>query len=162
MDRIRPDHVHVDDVDDEVWTDRDGSHLTWRTLVGRHDSPTESLSGGVAELAPGAGRLERHRHAPAEVYHVLAGTGVVTVDTERFAVRPGSTVFIPPGAWHAIDNTGDGPLRLFYCFAVDRFDHVRYEYASEVEGSGGRGAHDAHGTHGTPGAEPGAPPDEPD
>jgi mannose-6-phosphate isomerase-like protein (cupin superfamily) len=131
MDGARPTHVHVDDVDDEVWHDRDGSRLTWRTLVGRADSPTTSLSGGVAELAPGGGRLEQHRHAPAEVYHVLAGIGVVTVGDERFEVRTGSTVFIPPASWHAIENTGNDALRLFYCFPVDRFDDVRYEYASD-------------------------------
>lgn len=127
----RPTHVHVDDVGDEAWPDRDGSRLTWRTLLGRPDSPTESLSGGVAELAPGGGRLEMHRHAPAEVYHVLAGRGLVTVGDERFDVRAGSTVFIPPATWHSIENTGDDALRLFYCFAVDRFDDVVYQYVTD-------------------------------
>lgn len=131
MDGVRPAHVHVDDVGDEEWSGRDGTLITWRTLVGRPDSPTVGLSGGVAELVPGGGRLELHRHAPAEVYHFLAGSGTVTVGDDSFAVRAGSTVFVPPATWHAIENTGDTVLRLFYCFPVDRFDDVVYEYAVE-------------------------------
>ena len=96
MDAVRPAHVHVDDVADEMWHGRDESRLTWRTLVGRPDSPTESLSGGVAGLAPGGGRLERHRPAPAEVYHVLACTGGVAVGDDRFEWRTGPSVFSPP------------------------------------------------------------------
>ncbi len=130
--RIGPVHVHVDDVPDEGWDDREASAISWRTLVGRPDSPTNELSGGVAVLVPGAGRLERHRHAAGEVYHVLAGTGIVVVEQEEFAVRAGSTLFIPASAWHAIENTGDCELRIFYCFAVDRFTDVVYEYASDL------------------------------
>ena len=128
---MRPTHVHPDDVADESWTGRAESHLTWRTLIGRPDTPTAGLSGGVAELAPDGGRLEPHRHAPAELYHVLAGTGVVVVGEECFDVRAGSTVFIPPATWHAIENTGPDALRLFSCFPVDRFDEVVYEYAGD-------------------------------
>lgn len=126
-------HIHADDVDDESWPGRPGTSITWRTLVGRPDSATVGLSAGVATLVPAGGRLERHRHAPPEVYHVLDGVGVVTVGDERFDVRAGSTVYIPSLAWHAIDNTGPSAMRLFYCFAADRFADVRYEYAADLD-----------------------------
>ena len=129
---MRPIHIHPDDVDDESWTGRPGTSITWRTLVGRPDSAVVGLSAGVAALVPAGGRLERHRHAPPEVYHVLEGEGVVTVGDERFAVRAGSTISIPSFAWHAIDNTGSTVMRLFYCFAADRFADVVYEYADDT------------------------------
>ena len=129
-------HVNEPDVPVEQWAERGGSVLTWRTLVGHGRVPSAGLSAGIAELAPGGGRLERHRHAPPEVYHVLAGTGVVTVDDERFEVAPGSTVYIPGRAWHAIGNSGHGALRLFYCFPSDRFADVVYEYASDSHATG--------------------------
>lgn len=52
----------------------------------------------------------RHRHAPEEIYCVLAGGA--RFDSEGrapFAVRPGDTVHHAPNQWHAIDMT-PGPL----------------------------------------------------
>jgi mannose-6-phosphate isomerase-like protein (cupin superfamily) len=126
-------HIHPDDVDDESWDSRSGSRITWRTLLGRDGSAPAGLTSGVADLPPGGGRLELHRHDPPEVYHVLAGTGVVTVGADHHDVRPGSTVLIPSSTWHAIHNTGAEVLRLFYCFPVDHFGDVVYEYADELD-----------------------------
>lgn len=129
-------HMNEPDVPVEEWAGRDGSVLTWRTLVGHGRVPSAGLSAGVAELAPGCGRLEQHRHAPPEVYHVLAGTGLVTVGDDRFDVAPGSTLYIPGHAWHGVENTGPGALRLFYCFPTDRFADVVYEYAADTHTAG--------------------------
>ncbi len=52
-----------------------------------------------------------HSHPEAEqVYVVVAGTGLMRVNDEVQEVAPGMLVFIPPGAKHAIRNTGSDPL----------------------------------------------------
>jgi len=52
-----------------------------------------------------------HSHPEAEqVYVVVSGTGLMRVDDEAQEVAPGTLVFIPRGAKHAIRNTGSEPL----------------------------------------------------
>lgn len=52
-----------------------------------------------------------HSHPEAEqVYIIVAGIGMMRVDDEEQEVGPGTLVFIPPGASHAIRNTGAIPL----------------------------------------------------
>jgi quercetin dioxygenase-like cupin family protein len=47
-------------------------------------------------------RIPVHPEALA-VYHFLEGTGWMTVDGERFAVRPGATVITPEGAPRGVE-----------------------------------------------------------
>lgn len=52
-----------------------------------------------------------HSHPEAEqVYVIVAGSGLMRVDDEEQEVGPGTLVFIPPGANHAIRNVGSEPL----------------------------------------------------
>ncbi len=52
-----------------------------------------------------------HRHKVQEqVYHLLAGEGLMEIDGERRVVRAHDVIFIPPGVEHAIYNTGLAPL----------------------------------------------------
>lgn len=64
---------HIDEAKEEVWSDTRGS-ISFRTTIGDGSTPTEDLCSGVAHLEPG-GWLSLHRHAAAEVYHVLTGQG---------------------------------------------------------------------------------------
>ena len=38
---------------------------------------------------------------------------------------------IPGNSDHAIRNTGNGPLRLFYAFAVGSFDQIEYRFTGQ-------------------------------
>jgi mannose-6-phosphate isomerase-like protein (cupin superfamily) len=54
-----------------------------------------------------------HRHKVQEqVYHVLAGEGLMELAGERTVVRKDDIIFIPPGVEHAIYNTGMVDLRF--------------------------------------------------
>lgn len=126
------------DVPEESWSDPARGRIRFRTLIGDRASDTDSLSAGISELSPG-GWLARHRHQPAEVYHVLDGAGIVEVDGAEHHVGTGATVFIPGGHWHAARNPGPEPFRVFYAFAVDSFADVHYEFAHPDAGQPGRG-----------------------
>ena len=55
--------------------------------------------------------VERHVHKVQEqIYHVIDGEGLMEIDDERRVVRKHDVIFIPPGAWHAMYNTGLGDL----------------------------------------------------
>ncbi len=60
--------------------------------------------------------LHRHRQSE-EIYHILEGQGLMTVGEERFEVRAGDTICIPPGTPHQIQNIGEVPLRFLCCCA---------------------------------------------
>ena len=88
---------------------------------------------GVAESQTGDW-LGLHRHAPAEVYYLVAGAGLMSLDGCEIPVRAGSAVFIPSMAEHGIRQTGSEILRLFYVFPMDSFDHVEYHFSGAAQG----------------------------
>ena len=118
------------DVPLTTWSDETRGVARFRTLIGDGTAPTDTLTAGVAEMEPGDW-LGHHRHEPAEVYYIFQGEGTVTLGGEERVVKAGSAVFIPGNLEHGIRNTGSGPLRLFYAFAVDSFEDVEYHFPAD-------------------------------
>lgn len=138
MSKVAPHVVHEESCEIEGWDDPVMGKVIWRTLLSSDRSPTNQLTVGVAEVGPGnPDAYFPHRHEPAEVYYILSGEGVVTIEGESFPVRAGSTVFIPGNAWHGSRNTGPEPLRLLYAFAVNSFSDVTYIFPESAEISPG-------------------------
>lgn len=55
--------------------------------------------------------VEEHVHKVQEqVYHVLEGEGLLTLDGKPQVMRKHDYAFIPPGVVHSIVNTGISPL----------------------------------------------------
>ena len=48
-----------------------------------------------------------------EVYLIVEGEGVMTVDDEQRVVKPGQAVLTQSGSSHGIRNNSDRELRLF-------------------------------------------------
>lgn len=122
--------LHPDDLPWETWTDPDlaaRSPVRWKLLVSRPRADTNAMCCGIAEIPPGA-ELVRHRHAPAEIYHVTGGEGVVEVDGVEHRVRVGSTVFIPSDAPHRAACSGTLPLSFLFVFPTASFDEVVYRF----------------------------------
>jgi mannose-6-phosphate isomerase-like protein (cupin superfamily) len=119
-----------DDLQTEEWDDPTRGRVRFATQFSGDLTPTDSMTSGVAEVSVGD-TFASHRHAPAEIYHVLAGHGRVRLEGREVEVGPGSAVFIPSGRRHGIRNVGDEPLRLFYVLAVDSFAHVAYDFAGD-------------------------------
>jgi mannose-6-phosphate isomerase-like protein (cupin superfamily) len=110
------------------WDDSVRGRIHWRTLFSQGLTPSAGITCGVAELKAGDW-LGLHRHQPPEIYYVLAGGGVVTLDGKEIAVKAGSVLFIPGMTEHGIRQAGEGVLRLFYAFPVDSFDNVEYLFS---------------------------------
>jgi oxalate decarboxylase/phosphoglucose isomerase-like protein (cupin superfamily) len=118
----------------ESFPDPSRGIVSWHTLISSPQTPSTDLSAGIASCPPGTGHLCRHRHAQAEIYHILDGEGDLTVDGVTSRVVKGCTVFIPRDAEHGIVNTGKGELRWFYVFPTGSFGDVVYRFGGEGEG----------------------------
>ncbi len=128
--------VHESSCPVEEWGDAGRGKVTWRTLLSGDRTPTSQMTLGVTDVGL-AGRpnpLQLHRHEATELYYVLSGEGVVSIDGVEHALRAGSSVFIPGNVLHGARNTGDETLRLLYVFATDSFSDVEYVFpGSELE-----------------------------
>ena len=69
-----------------------------------------SLAITWVEGSPGSEQALHAHPANEQVYVIVHGRGVMKVAGKEQEVRAGTLVFIPPGADHAIRNTGDDPL----------------------------------------------------
>jgi mannose-6-phosphate isomerase-like protein (cupin superfamily) len=100
-------------VDLPAYVTKDGSEIRELMHPSLHGNRSQSLA--EATVAPGT-RTQLHRHAlEEEIYHVSAGSGIMTLGEACFAVTPGDTVLIAPGVAHRIEATGTGSLRILCC-----------------------------------------------
>jgi mannose-6-phosphate isomerase-like protein (cupin superfamily) len=127
MNRIEPLVLRVADVAEDGWDDPVHGRVRWRTLFSGDLTPTEKITLGIATLDAGD-RLKPHRHDPPEVYMILDGHAVVTIDGVDHAVGPDTAVFIPGNAEHGIRNPGPARVRFLYAFGVDSFADVVYRF----------------------------------
>ena len=68
---------------------------------------------GEVVLQPSRGH-DRHNHPESEeILYVLSGEGEQMLDDgDPFEVKPGETIYVPTGVFHATRNTGWEPMRL--------------------------------------------------
>jgi mannose-6-phosphate isomerase-like protein (cupin superfamily) len=126
----KPVVVHEDEREWEGWREEDVAergNVLWKTLISADVTPTVALTLGVARV-PGGGKLAAHRHEQPEVYLVLDGTGIVTIDGSPSRLSQGASVFIPGGAIHSVRSTGPTDLRFAYVLAADGFEDVTYVF----------------------------------
>ena len=82
-----------------------------------YNTPYDSFSLGIQVLEPGA-HIRRHAHERQhEVLFCYAGEGWAEVDGQRHEVRPETTLLIGRAAWHTVQNTGSGQMRLLWMIA---------------------------------------------
>ncbi len=65
-----------------------------------------------AVLKPGRTSLPHRLKKSSEVYYILEGIGVMNIDGEKADVRRGQAIYIPPGSWQHIQNSGSTDLEF--------------------------------------------------
>lgn len=80
------------------------------TLAGSENG-LKDLSIWKQSIAPG-GATPPHRHDCEEVALILAGTGELLVDGERYRFGADTTLVVPRNVPHQIINIGEEPLEL--------------------------------------------------
>jgi len=113
-----------------------GERLAWGrpTIVNEHDQPALSAGDdrsfkllieprrGCRNVTQFVGSIDRsrapfHTHTYEEVIYILSGEGIVHADDQDLAIVPGSSVFLPPGLPHCLENAGSEVLRLLGVFS---------------------------------------------
>lgn len=86
-----------------------GSALS-KALVHPETTGSKHVDYRISTYQP-MGYVERHFHKVQEqVYHILDGEGLMEIGDEKQVVRKHDVIFITPGTWHSIVNTGLGDL----------------------------------------------------
>jgi len=86
-----------------------GSALS-KALVHPETTGSRQVDYRISTYQP-MGYVERHVHKVQEqVYHILDGEGLMEIGDEKRVVRKHDVIFITPGTWHSIVNTGLGDL----------------------------------------------------
>jgi mannose-6-phosphate isomerase-like protein (cupin superfamily) len=93
-----------------AYVTKDGSEIRELMHPAAHGNRAQSLA--EATVAAGARTLPHRHRMTEEIYHFTAGSGIMTLGEERFAVSAGDTVCVPPGAAHCVENTGQEPLKI--------------------------------------------------
>jgi quercetin dioxygenase-like cupin family protein len=71
----------------------------WFDVIARGEEPSR-MRVNTVRFAPGA-RTAWHRHALGQTLHVTDGLGLVQArGGEVIQIRPGDTIYTPPGEWH--------------------------------------------------------------
>lgn len=95
-----------------LWQEFPGHHggALSKALVSEENSGSKRIDYRISSYAPMA-FVEDHVHQVQEqIYHVLKGEGILTLDNEKKLMREHDYVYIPPGVRHSFSNTGLDPL----------------------------------------------------
>lgn len=79
-------------------------------LVSELTGNSKNLAITLVEMEPG-GIQHVHSHDPEQMYYILEGSGVMTVDAEEEPVQAGDCIFFSSFAKHGLKNTGETVLR---------------------------------------------------
>lgn len=98
---------------------------------------TSYFSLGYVTLEPNGGQVPWHNQEQEEIYFILDGAGEMCLGTERAAIHSGQAVYIPPGVFHQLTNTGSEPMHMIYCYGpAGDVAHWRQELAGTLPRAG--------------------------
>jgi quercetin dioxygenase-like cupin family protein len=81
-----------------------------KALVGPDNSGSARVDFRISRYAPNAYVQEHVHKVQEQIYYVLEGEGVLTLEKEKHLMRPHDYVYVPPGVHHSFTNTGLGGL----------------------------------------------------
>jgi mannose-6-phosphate isomerase-like protein (cupin superfamily) len=68
-------------------------------------------------LKPGSA-IGYHEQKEDEVYYVLSGKGVMTIDDKPFDIGPGAAILTRPGSSHGLRPTGEEDLVILIAYEI--------------------------------------------
>jgi len=92
---------------------------------------------GMVTLEPNGGQVPWHNQDQEEIYFIVEGTGEMCLGEEKTTVSTGQAVYIPPGVFHQLSNTGPTSMRMIYCYGpAGDVAHWREELAGTLPRAG--------------------------
>ena len=112
---------YVVENDREVAKEEPGTHNGGGQTIGYSffkNVPNLKLVFRKRALKPGSG-IGLHEQKEDEIYYVLSGRGMMTVDGNSFEVGPGAAVLTRPGSSHGLKQVGDEDLVIMINYEVE-------------------------------------------
>ena len=81
-----------------------------KELAGPETTGSSRVDFRISRYAPMAYVQEHVHQVQEQVYYVLEGEGVLTLDEARHLMRPHDYVYVPPGVRHSFTNTSTNGL----------------------------------------------------
>ncbi len=97
-----------------------GKDTTIQVLISSKEGPNFALR--KFSMQKGGG-MPRHTNTVEHEQYVLRGSATITIGDETHHVQTGDVVFIPEGAIHSYENTGDEPFE-FLCIIPNKEDRI--------------------------------------
>lgn len=97
-----------------------GKDTTIQVLISSQEGPNFALR--KFSMQQGGG-MPRHTNTVEHEQYVLRGQATITIGDETHRVKTGDVVFIPAGAIHSYENTGEEPFE-FLCIIPNREDKI--------------------------------------
>lgn len=108
-DRASPFVSHIADIPWQEFPGHFGGALS-KALVRPETGGSRRIDYRISSYQPMAHVAEHVHQVQEQVYHVLEGVGLLTLDERSVLMRQHDYVFIPPGVRHSFTNNGLGPL----------------------------------------------------
>jgi mannose-6-phosphate isomerase-like protein (cupin superfamily) len=97
-----------------------------KALAGPENTGTSRLDFRISHYAPAAFVAEHVHKVQEQVYYVLEGEGILTLDDDRHLLGAHDYVYVPPGIRHSFTNTGiNGLLFLVITTPADDEEEMR-------------------------------------
>ncbi len=77
-----------------------------KALVGPGNSGSSRIDFRISRYAPNAYVAEHVHKVQEQIYYVLEGEGILTLNGAEHLMRPHDYVYVPPGVRHSFTNTG--------------------------------------------------------
>jgi quercetin dioxygenase-like cupin family protein len=97
-----------------------GKDTTIQVLISSQEGPNFALR--KFSMQKGGG-MPRHTNTVEHEQYVLGGEATITIGDETYRVKAGDVVFIPEGAIHSYENTGDEQFE-FLCIIPNKEDKI--------------------------------------
>ena len=97
-----------------------GRNTTIQVLISSLEGPNFALR--KFSMQKGGG-MPRHTNTVEHEQYVLGGQATITIGDQTYQVKTGDVVFIPEGAIHSYQNTGDETFE-FLCIIPNKEDKI--------------------------------------
>ncbi len=98
-----------------------GRDTTIQVLISTEEGPNFALR--KFSMQPGGG-MPLHTNKVEHEQYVLRGQARIGINGQTYEVRAGDVVFIPEGAPHFYENTGNEPFE-FLCIVPNKPDEIK-------------------------------------
>ena len=120
---LPPDRVaggYVLERDADVAREEPGTHKGGGQTIGYSffkDTPKLGMVFRKRALKPGSG-IGYHEQQEDEIYYVLSGRGIMTIDGKPIEVGPGTAVLTRPGSSHGLKQAGAEDLVVLIAYEI--------------------------------------------